>query len=250
MPRIRPRITTAETKDHRDRLLLLKQKGVAAGDLRTEPDRLTLQQVDREFAWVCELSTSQVAVVALAKLTVLRSGVRIFDDQGMLPWDEPLDLSSPRDHRCLADLMAAFDTNPPLLLNDLWAKRDVPLRLGQYEGVIFAIGDTWAPATYRHGDPVVTRLSLKDEQGNKTDCDFHCRLDRSARHEFERRAGAFKLRHERDGLYGTRIRGGDQPSVSPKPQVATGCDLAGDSRTSKAGGPVSPTKVIDRETIQ
>ena len=53
MPRTRPRITTAETTDNRDRLSQLRQRGIAIGEtesLPAKPARLVLEQVHHEFA--------------------------------------------------------------------------------------------------------------------------------------------------------------------------------------------------------
>jgi hypothetical protein len=81
MPKTRSRISTAETKEGRDRLLRLKQKGIATGDVSSssKPGRFRLEQIDPEFARVHDLPNGDTAVVALVRLTVLESEVMIID---------------------------------------------------------------------------------------------------------------------------------------------------------------------------
>ena len=99
MPRTRSRITTAEAKEYRARLLQLEQRGIATGDARnlsSKPDRLILEQIDPEFARVYDLPSGEVVVVVPAKLTVLESGVMIINQLMTTPRDEyVLDLSDP-----------------------------------------------------------------------------------------------------------------------------------------------------------
>ena len=257
MPRTRPRITTAETKDNRARLLQLKEKGIAAGEpghLPANPDRLILQQIDRELARVYALPNGEVAVVVLAKLTILRSGVMILDQQMTIPWDEwPLDLSSPREHRYFQNLIQGLPTYPPFLLNDLLAQRDLPLRRCQHEGVIIATGWTSIPATYPDETLVSMELSLKDDQDNETDFEFRGRVDRSFIRTYERqlqeRRAAAPL-HKREGVFGPTLGESDRPSISPEPQVATERDETGASKTSGAERSGSRTRELHRDTIQ
>ena len=81
---MRSRITAAEKEEHRGRLLRLQQMGIATGDegnFSTKPNRLILEQIDPEFARVHDLPDGEVAVIVLAKLTVLGSGVMITDQR-------------------------------------------------------------------------------------------------------------------------------------------------------------------------
>ena len=253
MPRTRSRITTAEAKEYRARLLQLEQRGIATGDARNlsnKPDRLILEQIDPEFARVYDLPSGEVVVVVPAKLTVLESGVMIIHQQMTTARDEyVLDLSDPREHPRFQNLIRGLPTYPKFILNDFLVERSTPLPRGPLKGVIFATSWSSDPATYCEGPFLTMELSLRDEQGNETYCEFRGQVNRSFRLKYERQQQERRLLTplgKREGLYGTKIRAGDQTSISPEPNVGT----TDNSQTSRPRGSTSANKRIYRSTIQ
>jgi hypothetical protein len=188
MPTQRFSLTKAADQAYRTRLSRLKQLGVqigCAGDPSHEPDRLSFEQVDHEFARIYELPSFAVAVVIPAKMIVLKSGILIMDVTMMTPWDGcNLDLRDPEENFHYKDLIAGLPHYPPRLLNP-YLEREVPLGVRQLEGLFVAIGDGSILSRIPDETPVTVELLLKDERGNELCFDFRARMDRRLMREWE-----------------------------------------------------------------
>jgi len=258
MPRTRSRISTTEAKEDCDRLLRLEQRGVAIGNTwnsSTKPDRFILEQIDHEFARVYDLPYGGLAVVVPARLIVLTSGSMIVAQRMTTAGDEyELELSDPREHehRSFRYPMRDF-SNYPTVLNVFLAERSVPLSRGRIKGVIFATGWSCDPASRCQGPFLTMELALRDEQSNESYCKFRAEVDRSMRQRYER------LQQERrlatpmgkpEGLYGTKIRAGDQISIPPKPNVGSESDAISDFQPSRSGRSIPAPEERYRSKIQ
>jgi hypothetical protein len=215
-----------------------------------------LQQIDPGLAHAYDLPSGQLVVIVTALLTVLEPGVMIVDQQITTGPDEYfLELSDPREHkyRYFWNVIQGLLNPPPTILNDLLAERSVPLSRCQQKGVIFATGWSSDPATYCEAPFLTIKLWLRDEQSNETYWEFRAEVNRSFRREYERlqqeRREATPL-GKREGLYGMKIRAGDQISISPKPNDSRERDATGDSQPSRSGRSISATKEIYRSKIQ
>ena len=256
MPRTRSRIPTAE-EEHRARLLRLEQIGIATGDaanLPTKPDRLILEQIDPELARVYDLPNGEVAVVVLAKATVLQSGVMITKQQMTLAWnDYPLELRGPSEHQSFQNLIQALPWYPPIILNDYLVERPLPLHRCQFEGVIIAIGWSSVPATYRDETLVSMELSLWDEQGHEIYCEFTGRVDRSIMRKYERqqqKRRALAPLPKRTGLYGPlEASVGNQRGTSQKLAIDTKREAIGASHPSGLNSPRYQGNISFNDTI-
>jgi hypothetical protein len=208
MPKTKSRFTAAEREEDRGRLLRLKQMGIATGDegnLLTKPNRLILEQIDPEFARVHDLPDGEVAVIVLARLTVLGSGVLITDQRMTLAWDgSPLDLRDPTEHKYFENLVEGLPGCSTPVLNDYLVARRSRLGVCQIEGLIIGSGSNPVPAPYHTEAKVSVALWLRDEQGNEINYNFTGRVDRSIkrkhqRQQQDRRIAAPQLM--REGLY-------------------------------------------------
>jgi hypothetical protein len=259
MPRARSRISNAEMKEGRDRLLRLDGIGVATGDTRnfsSKPNRFMLEQIDLGLARVYELPSGELVAALPARLTILEPGVMIVDRLMTTTWDECVfDLSDPREHEhpSLLNLTEGLYNQPPTILNDFLAGRSVPSRHCQMKGVIFATGWTSDLATHCEEPFLTIELLLRDERRNETNLEFKAEVDRSFRQRYERQQQERRLATplgKREGLYGTRIRAGDQISIPPKPNVGSECDATSDSQPLRSGRSIPAAKEIYRSKIQ
>ena len=227
MPTSRSRLTRAEYQQYRTRLLRFERMGIPigrTGDPSHEPTRLTLEQIDYEFAAFFELPGGQVAVVVPARMMVLIPGIMITDLEMTTPWDGPsLDLSDPEGEPFYQEVICGLPSFPPTILNHM-LKRQRPLPRCQEEGVIIANG--WSPVPPNCNDktpPVTVKLFLRDERGNKLSFDFGARVDRSVNRKYER-----QQRERHKGARSTKrvslferedIQLGDPKSVAPEEAI-------------------------------
>jgi hypothetical protein len=86
--------------------------------------------------------------------------------------------------------------------------------------VIIAHGQSSIPSKYHDESPVTVELLLRDERRKELSFDFGVRVDRSMKHEWERRQREQLERSrwtKRTGLFGPdRRQPRDQKSVSPE----------------------------------
>lgn len=224
MPKQKLKITKTEIQEYRARLLRLEEMGIPIGSVchaSPEPDRLTLEQIEHDFAKIYDLPSGEVAVVVPAKITVLTSGILITHVEMTIPWDDyPLELSDPEESSYYQDLTAGLPQFPPTVLNRLLTS-EVPLRPRQAEGVIFANGWTSFPPEYHDEMLVKVKLLFGDEKRNEICVEFGVRVDRSLKRKHERRQ---RERRERTPLTrpGGLFEGGqleDQEGVSREEAV-------------------------------
>jgi hypothetical protein len=243
MPTQKLKLTNTEDQEYRTRLSRLEKMDIQighAGDPSHEPDGITLEQIEHEFARIYELPSGAVAVVVPAKMIVLKPGILITDVAMMTPWDDfPLDLSDPEGSLFYKDLIGGLYHFPPRLLNP-WLKREVPLRPRQVEGVIVAHGWSSFPSKYHDESLVTVELLLRDERRNELCFDFGVRVDRSVKRKYERRQRErreFARSTKGGGLYERKGgQPGDQKSVSPEeaikqPHASGEHDATCDART-------------------
>jgi hypothetical protein len=223
MPTKRSRLIKTEEQEYRTRLSWLEKMSIpigAAGDPLSEPDRLTFEQTWDELARIYELPSGAVAVVAPAKMIVLKSGILITDVAMMTPWDDfPLDLWDPEESSDYQGVIGSLYHSPPRFLNP-YLKRELPLDVRQVEGVIIAHGYSSFPSQYHDESPVTVELLLRDERRKELRFDFGVRVDRSLKREYERRQRErreFARSTKGGGLFApNRGQPGDQKSVSPE----------------------------------
>ena len=223
MPTKRSRLTKTEEQEYRTRLSWLEKMSIPigpAGDPSPEPDRVTFEQTWDELARIYELPSGAVAVVVPAKMIVLKSGILITDVAMMTPWDDsPLDLWDPEESSDCQGVIGSLYHSPPTLLNP-YLERELPLDVRQVEGVIIAHGQSSIPSKYHDESPVTVELLLRDERRKELSFDFGVRVDRSMKHEWERRQREQLERSrwtKRTGLFGPdRRQPRDQKSVSPE----------------------------------
>jgi hypothetical protein len=260
MPRTRSRISTAETREDRDRLLRLERIGVATGDagnLSSKPNRFILEQIDPELARVYDLPSGCLAVVGPALLTILEPGVMIFDRLMTATSNEGecvFDLSDPREHEhpSLLNLTEGL-YNQSTILHDFLAGQSVRFRRCQIKGVILATGWMSDPATHCEERFLTMELALRDEQGNESYREFRAEVDGSIRQRYERQQRERRLATpmgKPEGLYGTKIRAGDQISIPPKPSVGSESDASSDFQPSRSGRSIPAAKEKYRSKIQ
>jgi len=239
----RSRLTKPGDREYRARLSRLEQMGIPIGcnvDPRHEPDRLTLDQTEDEVAGIYELPLNEVAVIAPAKMTILKSGMLITHVAMMTPWENwPLDLWDPEDNSYYEHLIGGLCHLPPKVLNH-WLTSEVPLRPRQVEGVIIAHGYMSVPRACHDETLVPLKLLLTDERRNELSFDFGVPMDRSVMRKCER-----QQRERREFARSTKGSGlfephrglrGDQKSVSregaiKQPHASVEHDATGDART-------------------
>jgi hypothetical protein len=201
MPKQRLLLTRTANEEYLKWLSRLENLGIQIGcadDPEPEPNGFSLEQVQYDFATIYEVrppldTLSEVAVVVLAELTVLKSGVMITDPYLTTPWDDsPLELTDPEGSPLYEHLIGGLPRYPPTILNHSLT-RDKPLRPCAVEGVIIALGWAFVPAECHDETFVTVRLSLR-ERSNEPYFDFKVRLDRSLRRRNE------KLQRERQAL--------------------------------------------------
>jgi hypothetical protein len=116
LPTRRLKRTKAQDREYRALLLQLKEMGVLVGcidDPPGQPSSLTVEQIDHEFAKLYELPWGEVAIVVLAKLTVLKAGILITDSEVTTPWDGLLELGDPTESTYYEDLIRGLPSYPP-----------------------------------------------------------------------------------------------------------------------------------------
>jgi hypothetical protein len=210
--------------EYRARLGRLKQLGVSIGPTTArspEPDRLIVEQIDREYARLFELPSGAVAVLVLAKMTVLTSGLLVTDLEMILPWDDcMLDLEDPEGSQFHKDVIDSLPFSAPVLNHQL--KSGIALRPCTLDGAILA-NSCWGvvPPQYHDETPLTVKLFLGDERHNEICVDFEVRLDRSLKRNYERkqarRREGRRLTGRSGGLYGPDLVPlGDQKNVGPK----------------------------------
>jgi hypothetical protein len=213
---------TLTDREYRARLLRLKQLGIpigSAADPSPEPDRLILEQIDHAYARLFELPSGAVAVVVLARMTVLTSGMLITDLEMTTGLNYfPLDLKDPEEGLFHKDVIDWLPFSRPFLNHQLTS--GTPLRPCQVEGVIVANGWSAVPPQCHDETLVRVELSLRDERRNEVCVEFGVRVDRSLKRNYERKRAILRERMPRNGrgggLYGP-VAGplGDQKNVAP-----------------------------------
>jgi len=226
MPKQRLKVTKTEDQECRARLLRLEKMGIPIGSVCSaspEPDRFNVKQTEEESAWICELPSGGVAVVAPAELTVLVSGTLITNVEVAIPdFNCGLDLSDPVESRWYAQLMKLLPYNLTECLNHRLTS-GVPLSVGQVRGAIIA--ENWAsvPAKLHDYALVSVELFLWGARDNPFQFNFRARVNRSLMREYEQRQLKCRERMrstERTGIFGpARGQVGIQKSVSPKEAI-------------------------------
>lgn len=226
MPKQRLKVTKTEDQEYRARLLQLKEMGVPTGSVcgaSPEPERLTVEQTEDECAWIYELPSGGVAVVAPAKLTVRVPGTLITHAEVAIPdFDCELDLSDPWESLWHAQLMNLLPYNLTECLND-GLTSEVPLSVRQVRGAIIAEGWASVPAKLHDYAPVSVELFLWDARDNEFQFNFRARVNRSLVRKYEQRQLERRERMRstmRSGLFGpARGQVENQKSVSPKEAI-------------------------------
>ncbi len=188
MPIRKSRLSKYEEVEYRTHLSRLGNIGVvigSSGDLVSEPERFTLEQIDHEFARVHDLAAGEVAVVLPAKLTVRQAGVMITEAHLIPSWfDWKVDLDNVENNESInKEITQGLPFFPPRILNHEFVGRAVPLRPCQIEGVILGNGFSPIPPTFHDETPVTLDLLLLDERGNGFSWEFKARVDRSVIHK-------------------------------------------------------------------
>jgi hypothetical protein len=200
MPTQKSKLTKTEDQENRTILSQLEGMGILTGrtgNLSPEPDGLTFEQTQNEFATIYELPWGEVAVVVPAMMTILTSRSFITAAAMLTPWDErPLDLWDPEEdpnyeeNAYYKDLINWLPYSPPTVLNRLLTN-DAPLRPHRVKGVIFAHGYSSIPSKFHDHSLVmvelVVELLLRDERRKELSFDFGVRMDRSLIRKYERR---------------------------------------------------------------
>ena len=225
MPKRQLKTTKTEYQENRARLLRLKEMGVPTGSVcgaSPEPDRLTVDQTEDDYAWIYELPSGEVAFVAPAQLTVRVPGTLITDAEVAIPdFDCELDLSDPGESRWYAQLMNLLPYNLTECLNDRLTS-GVPLSVRQVRGAIIAEG--WASVPPKlHDDAVVSVGLFLYARDNEFQFNFRARVNRSLMREYEQRQLERRERMgstTRSGLFGPAGgQVGNPKSVSPKEAI-------------------------------
>src|ERR1022692_3014377 len=194
MPIPKLRLSQAEAREYRTRLLRLKEMGIEVGcdgDFLQEPERfrqrLKLEQVNEVLAKIYDLPGSGTIVVVHAKLTVVTRKVLITDFEMTVSWDElPLSLDDPERTAFYRDVTAGLYPLPLMVLNR-WLTGESALCHSQREGVIIASGQRSVPSEYHDHTQQTVKLYLWDELDNELPFTFRARVDRSVKHQYERR---------------------------------------------------------------
>jgi hypothetical protein len=226
MPKQKLKLTKTEDQEYGARLLRLEEIGIQAGSVchpSPEPDRLTLEQIEHDFARIYELPSGMVAVVVPVKIVVLVSGILITDFAITIPRiDCPLELSDPAENKYYPDLIdqLPYTYTGVTLLND-YLTSGVPLRPRQVKGVIIAEGWTSVP-TGLHDDMLEkVELSMQDERHNELCFDFQVRGDSTLLLRYQRlqRKHYERIRLAKAGGLFEKEQLGDVKSISPHEAV-------------------------------
>ena len=126
-------------------------------------------------------------VILLCELMALRAGATVRDCAISLPWGPELDLCDPEYTPWYNDLIQGWPEWPPTVLNR-WLTGEVSLpRGGKLTGIIIATGSIPVPAEYHDESAVDVELVASDDQSNPLEFVFKAGVDRSVKHQFERR---------------------------------------------------------------
>jgi hypothetical protein len=181
MPKQKSSYSNAEYRERRSRLLRLREIGIEIGDADDFPrhaSRFEVEQIDPEYAAIFELPLGRAAVIVMARVTVVTSGVLITQTRMTIPWGSDLAVMDPEACTDARDCLEALRFWPLNSLSKLFAQPH-PLLRRREEGLIFAIGQAEIPAECREGTDVNLALMLTDEQGNDSVHEFVTALDRS-----------------------------------------------------------------------
>ena len=232
MPKRQLKTTKTEYQENRARLLRLKEMGVATGSVcgaSPEPDRLTVEQTEDECAWIYELPSGAVAVVAPAELMVPVPGTLIKHAEMTIPdFGCELDLSDPGESRWYAQLMDLLPYNLTECLNHRLTS-GVPLSVRQVRGAIIAEGWASVPPKLHDYAVVSVELLLWGARGNNFQFNFRALVNRSLMRKYEQRQLDRRERMrstKRSDLYGRARSGifgpaqvGNPKSVSRKEAI-------------------------------
>jgi hypothetical protein len=156
-----------------------------AHDFTPKSDRLVVEQTWGDLATIYELSPGNLAVVLLAKVTVVVP-VLITDVDLTVPWHNVmLDLDEPEERSYHEDLIQGLPDYRPTVLNH-WLKSSRPLPRCQQEGVIIAYGYGPIYANYPEHASATVKLFVKDELNNELCFNFRARVDHSLKRKYER----------------------------------------------------------------
>jgi hypothetical protein len=190
MPTRKPNLSKEEQRRFRALIPRLQAAGVAtgtSGGLLPVPKRLDLRQLEYLFCRVHDLPGGQVVVILLCELMALAAGATVRDCAIWLPWGPELDLSDPEYTPSYDDLIRGLPKRPPDVLNR-WLTGEVSLPRGKkLTGIIIATGSIPVPAEYHDESLVDIELVASDDQGNPLEFFFKAGVDRSVKHQYERR---------------------------------------------------------------
>ena len=190
MPTRKPNLSKEEQRRFRALIPRLQAAGVAtgtSGGLPSVPKRLGLRQLEYLFCRVHDLPGAQVVVILLCELMALAAGATVRDCAIWLPWGPELDLSDPEYTPSYDDLIRGLPKRPPDVLNR-WLTGEVSLPRGKkLTGIIIATGSIPVPAEYHDESLVDIELVASDDQGNPLEFFFKAGVDRSVKHQYERR---------------------------------------------------------------
>jgi hypothetical protein len=190
MPTRKPNLNKEEQRKFRALILRLQaasiDTGTSGGQLPVEK-RLDLRQLEYLFCRVHDLPGGRVVVILLCELMALRAGVTVRDCAISLPSGPELDLSDPEYTPSYNDLIRGLPKAPPDVLNR-WLTGEVSLPRGKkLTGIIIATGSIPVPAEYHDESLVDIELVASDDQGNPLEFFFKAGVDRSVKHQYERR---------------------------------------------------------------
>ena len=252
MPRLKTRLSTAECKAYRDRLLRLRKMRIATGstiDILSESAPLLVEQIEHERGSLYQLPLGEVALIAPARMTVFTSGVVITDAVVTTPWaDLSLDLSDaqnfaydPKECSYLEGLsIDSFHLSSKCFSATL--TRGVPLRPRKEYGVIFAKGWGSIPAECKDGSQVPMIIILTDHRNNELSFAFDVLIDRSVERKCRPRM------HPRPKRLGLAELFAREPLASPSSTEPAHICLEQDKRLRQSlkGFPRQPSNEILR----
>lgn len=190
MPTRKPNLSKEEQRKFSALILRLQAAGIAtgtSGGLLPVPKRLDLRQLEDLFCRVHDLPGGRVVVILLCELMALRAGVTVRDFAISLPWGPELDLSDPEYTPSYNELIRGLPKGPPDVLNR-WLTGEFSLPRGKkLTGIIIATGSIPVPAEYHDESLVDIELVASDDQGNPLEFFFKAGVDRSVKHQYERR---------------------------------------------------------------
>jgi hypothetical protein len=190
MPTRKPNLSKEEQRKFRALILRLQAAGIdtgTSGGLLPVPKTLDLRQLEYLFCRVHDLPGGRVVVILLCELMALRARAIVRDCAIWLPWGPELDLCDPEDTPSYNDLIRGLPKGPPDVLNR-WLTGEVSLPRGKkLTGIIIATGSIPVPAEYHDESLVDIELVASDDQGNRLEFCFKAGVDRSVKHQYERR---------------------------------------------------------------